>query len=188
MTATSSPNVQTLLRQTVLGSRRASNYLWAAVTTMGGVGFLLASLSCYFQVNLLPFADPTQLVFFPQGIAMGFYGVAGSLVGLYQWLVIGLDVGGGYNEFDQKTGEGRIFRKGFWGKNRQIEIKFPLDAVQTVKVEIRDGLNPKRSLYLNVKGRREIPLTRVGQPLPLAQLENQGAELARFLGVPLEGL
>lgn len=188
MTATSSPNVQTLLRQPVLGSRRASNYLWAAVTTMGGVGFLLASLSCYFQVNLLPFADPTQLVFFPQGIAMGFYGVAGSLVGLYQWLVIGLDVGGGYNEFDQKTGEGRIFRKGFWGKNRQIEIKFPLDAVQTVKVEIRDGLNPKRSLYLNVKGRREIPLTRVGQPLPLAQLENQGAELARFLGVPLEGL
>jgi hypothetical protein len=35
---------------------------------------------------------------------------------------------------------------------------------------------------------REIPLTRVGQPIALAQLENQAAELVRFLGVPLEGL
>jgi hypothetical protein len=28
----------------------------------------------------------------------------------------------------------------------------------------------------------------VGQPMALSELENQGAELARFLGVPLEGL
>jgi hypothetical protein len=28
----------------------------------------------------------------------------------------------------------------------------------------------------------------VGQPLPLSDLENQGAELAKFLQVPLEGL
>jgi hypothetical protein len=43
-------------------------------------------------------------------------------------------------------------------------------------------------LYLKVKQKRDIPLTRVGQPISLSQLENQGAELARFLGVPLEGL
>ena len=36
--------------------------------------------------------------------------------------------------------------------------------------------------------RRDLPLTRVGEPLPLAQLEQDGAELARFLGVNLEGL
>jgi hypothetical protein len=28
----------------------------------------------------------------------------------------------------------------------------------------------------------------VGEPLPLAELELTGARLARFLGVPLEGL
>ncbi|NEO27337.1 MAG: photosystem I assembly protein Ycf4, partial [Kamptonema sp. SIO4C4] len=33
-----------------------------------------------------------------------------------------------------------------------------------------------------------IPLTRVGEPMSLSDLENQGAELARFLQVPLEGL
>jgi len=41
---------------------------------------------------------------------------------------------------------------------------------------------------LRVKGLRDVPLTRVGQPLALSALENQGADLARFLGVPLEGL
>jgi hypothetical protein len=57
-----------------------------------------------------------------------------------------------------------------------------------VRVDLKEGLSPRRALYLRVKGRGDLPLTRVGQPLPLAELENQGAELARFLAVPLEGL
>jgi hypothetical protein len=177
-----------VLQQQVLGSRRLSNYFWAVVVTMGALGFFLAALSSYLKINLLPFSDPTQLVFIPQGIAMGFYGLAGLLLSLYLWLSILWDIGGGYNEFNKETGDVKIFRWGFPGKNRRIELIFKTEDVQSVKVDLRDGLNPKRSLYLKVKGRREIPLTRVGQPLPLSELENQGAELARFLGVPLEGL
>lgn len=119
---------------------------------------------------------------------MGFYGVSGVLLALYLWLVVTLDVGGGYNEFNQETGMIRIFRWGFPGKNRRIEINCRTQDVQAVRVEIKEGLNPVRALYLRVKGRRNIPLTRVGQPLSVTELENQGAELARFLGVPLEGL
>ncbi len=181
-------NEERVLRYPVLGARRFSNYWWATVVSLGATGFFLASLSSYLQINLLPFADPTTLVFIPQGIAMGFYGVAGILLAGYLWTVIVLDVGGGYNEFNKDTGKLRIFRSGFLGKNRRIEIEYPLDKVQSVRVDIREGLNPKRALYLRVKGRSDIPLTRVGQPLPLSELENQGAELARFLQVPLEGL
>jgi Ycf4 len=177
-----------VLRKEIVGSKRLSNYLWATVSTIGGVGFFLASLSSYFQVNLLPFSNPTDLFFFPQGIAMGFYGIAGSLLGLYLWLVMAWDVGGGFNEFSRKTGKAKIFRNGFPGKNRRIEIEYPLEDIQAVRVDLKEGLNPKRALYLRVKGRGDLPLTRVGQPLPLSELENQGAELARFLGVPLEGL
>ncbi|MEL6788699.1 MAG: photosystem I assembly protein Ycf4, partial [Cyanobacteria bacterium J06607_15] len=54
--------------------------------------------------------------------------------------------------------------------------------------EIREGLSPRRALYLRSKKRRNLPLTRVGEPIALSTLENQGAELARFLQVPLEGL
>jgi hypothetical protein len=188
MTAQAKAKDSTILRQEVLGSRRLSNYWWAIVAAIGGVGFLLAGLSSYLKVNLLIVSDTRGLQFVPQGVALLFYGVAGFLVSLYMWLTILLNVGGGYNEFNKETGKFKIFRWGFPGKNRRIEIECPIADVQSVKAEIKEGINPKRALYLRVKQRRDIPLTRVGQPISLSELENQGAELARFLGLPLEGL
>ncbi len=119
---------------------------------------------------------------------MGLYGIAGLLLALYLWLVSLWDVGGGYNEFNRETGKIKIFRWGFPGKNRKIEIDCTMQDIQSVRVELKEGLNPRRALYLRAKGRRDIPLTRVGQPLPLKDLEIQAAQLARFIGVPLEGL
>ncbi|MDZ7956310.1 MAG: photosystem I assembly protein Ycf4 [Aulosira sp. DedQUE10] len=177
-----------VLNQTVLGSRRFSNYWWATIVTLGATGFVLAAISSYLKVNLLIVTDPTQLVFVPQGLVMGLYGAAGLLLALYLWLVILWDVGGGYNEFNQETGKIKVFRNGFPGKNRRIEIESPIQEAQSVQISIKEGLNPRRALYLRLKGRRDLPLTRVGQPLSLTELETQGAELARFLGVPLEGL
>ncbi|MGB7444036.1 MAG: photosystem I assembly protein Ycf4 [Coleofasciculaceae cyanobacterium] len=177
-----------IIHKPVLGSRRFSNYWWATIVSLGGTGFLLAGISSYLKVNLLPVGDTTSLVFIPQGVAMGFYGFAALALALYLWLVILWDVGGGYNEFNKETGMVKIFRQGFPGKNRTIEFRCRLQDVQSIRVQIKEGLNPSRALYLRVKDRREVPLTRVGQPLSLSELENQGAELARFLEVPLEGL
>ncbi len=188
MTASPSSTQPQYLKRPVLGARRLSNIFWAVVLTLGGLGFWLAGLSSYLQMNLLPFADPTQLVFIPQGIAMGFYGLAAMVLALYLWVIITLDVGGGYNEFDRANNQVRIVRTGFLGKNRRIAIEQPLEEVTAIRVDIKEGLNPRRSLYLRLKGRPDIPLTPVGQPIPLSELENQGAELARFLQVPLEGL
>ncbi|MEH2200346.1 photosystem I assembly protein Ycf4 [Nostoc sp.] len=177
-----------LLHQNVLGSRRFSNYWWATIVTLGASGFLLAGISSYSKVNLLIVSDPTKLVFVPQGLVMGLYGSAGLLLATYLWLVILLDVGGGYNEFDRETGTIKIFRWGFPGKNRRIEIDSRIEDVQSVRIAVKEGLNPRRALYLRIKGRRDIPLTRVGQPLSLTELETEGAKLARFLEVSLEGL
>lgn len=189
MTASTTLNTSNrVLKQPILGSRRFSNYWWATIVTSGATGFLLSGLSSYFKVNLLPFANPTELLFVPQGLTMGLYGIAGLLLALYFWMLVILNVGGGYNEFNKETGEIKIFRWGFLGKNRRIEINCRTKDVQAVQVEIKEGLNPRRTLYLRVKGRRNIPLTPVEQPVPLTQLENQGAALAQFLGVPLEGL
>jgi len=69
-----------------------------------------------------------------------------------------------------------------------VEFSSNLNDIQSIRVDIKDGINPRRALYLKLKDRRQIPLTRVGQPLPLSDVENQGAELAKFLQVPLEGL
>jgi hypothetical protein len=177
-----------ILRYNTLGSRRSSNVFWAIVILTGGLGFLLSGISSYTQINLLPFANPTDLIFIPQGIAMGAYGVAALLLSTYLILLLIWDVGGGYNEFNRETDKATIFRNGFPGENRVVELSYKLDQIQAIKVDIREGLNPKRALYLRIRGQGEIPLTRIGQPLALAEVENQGAELARFLGVPLEGL
>lgn len=188
MTASTTQQENRIIHQPILGSRRFSNYWWATVVSIGATGFFLAGLSSYLKVNLLPVGSADQLLFIPQGVAMGFYGVAGLLLALYLWLVIIWDVGGGYNEFNKQTGMVKIFRWGFPGKNRQIEFSCRLQDVISIRVDIKEGLNPRRALYLRAKDRRDVPLTRVGEPMPLSELENQGAELARFLGVPLEGL
>jgi len=83
------------------------------------------------------------------------------------------------------SGQATIIRRGF---RQAIEVVIPLRDVQAVKVEVRDGLSPRRRLSLRLQGRRDLLLTRVGEPMPLAQLELEGAQLARFLGVPLDGV
>ncbi|NJL83431.1 MAG: photosystem I assembly protein Ycf4 [Chloroflexaceae bacterium] len=177
-----------VLRQTVLGSRRLSNIFWAISTAIGGGGFLLAGLSSYLKINLLLVSDPSELQFIPQGVALLFYGVAGSGLSLYLWLLLLWDIGGGYNEFNKETGKIKLFRWGFPGENRRIELEYPIEDIQSIRAEIKEGLNPKRVLYLRLKKQRELPLTRTGEPISLSELENKGAELARFLAVPLEGL
>jgi hypothetical protein len=157
----------------------------ATAVSLGGVGFLLTSASSRFGRDLLPVGHPAELVWVPQGLVMGLYGLAAVLLATYLWTVIALDVGSGSNRFDRATGQALISRRGF---RRLIEVSVPLRDIQAVKVEIRDGLSPRRRLALRIQGRRELPLSRVGEPMPLAELEMAGARLARFLGVPLEGL
>lgn len=174
-----------LLEQSVLGSRRFSNVLVAVLVSTGGVGFLLTSLSSYFGVDLLPVGHPAELVWVPQGLVMGAYSLAAVLLSTYLWVVIGLDVGSGVNRFDRSAGQCTITRRGF---RQWIQLDIPLREIQAVKVDVRDGLSPRRRLSLRVQGRRDLPLTRVGEPIALSDLEQGGAELARFLNVPLEGV
>ena len=174
-----------VLEQTVLGSRRLSNVLMAAVVSTGGVGFLLTSASSRLGRDLLPIGHPAALAWVPQGLVMGLYGIAAVLLATYLWAVIAIDVGAGANRFDKGDGTLTVTRRGF---RQLISVTTPLKDIQAVKVDVRDGLNPRRRLALRIQGRRDLPLTRVGEPMPLADLERGGAELARFLGVPLEGV
>ena len=171
--------------QPVVGSRRLSNFVVAAAVTIGGLGFLLTSASSRLGRDLLPVGHPAELLWVPQGLVMGLYGVAALLLSIYLWTVIGLDVGAGSNRFDREADAITIERRGF---RLRIQFSLPCSDVQAVKVEVRDGLNPRRRLALKLRGRRDLPLTRVGEPMALADLERSGAELARYLGVPLEGV
>jgi Ycf4 len=175
-------------RDFIIGSKRFSNYFWSILLLFGGTGFLLAGFSSYFKINLLPFADSTELIFIPQGIVMIFYGVVAISLSLYIILTIIWDVGSGYNEFNKIDELIRIARNGFPGKNRQILLVYPFNNIKCIKLSIQDGINPKRVIYLCTKDQRQIPLTQVEQPRSLLELEIQASELAKFLEVNLEGI
>ena len=102
----------------IVGSRRFSNYFWSFFLFVGGLGFLLAGISSYFKVNLLPFTNPTELVFIPQGIVMMFYGTLSLGFSIYIILTVLFDVGSGYNEYNKAENLVKIVRKGFANGNK----------------------------------------------------------------------
>jgi hypothetical protein len=175
-------------QDTIVGSRRFSNYFWSFFLFFGGIGFLLAGMSSYFKVNLLPFANPTELVFIPQGLVMIFYGTLSLGVSVYILLTVVLDIGGGYNEYNRVENLVKIVRKGFPGKNRQILLTYPLSNIRAIGIKITEGLNPTRSIYLCLKDERKIPLTPVQEPTAISNLEEEAASLAKFLDLKLENL
>nr|YP_009184690.1 hypothetical chloroplast RF4 [Oogamochlamys gigantea]ALO62762.1 hypothetical chloroplast RF4 [Oogamochlamys gigantea] len=190
-------------RYFIVGERRISNYWWASVIFLGALGFLFVGISSYFGgigevasieanttqnvLNALP-RNFSMISFFPQGLLMSFYGSLGLLLSIYWWLLIFWNVGGGFNEFNKKEGYIRVFRWGYPGKTRRIDLSYPLKDVEAIRVELKQGFDPQRTIYIRFKSKGEIPLTGIGQPLTLKEIEKQASELANFLQVTLEGL
>lgn len=196
-------------RYFIIGERRFSNYWWASIIFLGALGFLVTGISSYINftsieiespgssiIEKIPFFSLQSLIsssrekiaFFPQGLLMCFYGSLGVLLSIYWWLLIFWNVGGGFNEFNKKEGFIRIFRWGYPGKNRKIDLYYTLKDVEGIRVEFKQGLDSQRTIYIKLKGKREIPLTGIGQPLTIQEIEKQASELANFLQVSLEGL
>ena len=175
-------------RDVIIGSRRFSNYFWSFFLFLGGIGFLLAGISSYLNLNLLPFANPTELAFIPQGLVMMFYGTLSFGISIYILITVILDIGGGYNEYNRLENLVKIVRKGFPGKNREILLTYPLSNIQSIGIKITEGLNPTRSIYLCLKDERKIPLTPVQEPTSISNLEEDAASLAKFLDLKLENI
>nr|QYB18881.1 hypothetical chloroplast RF4 [Climaconeis sp.] len=172
----------------IIGSRRFSNYFWSFFLFVGGLGFLLAGISSYFKINLLPFTNPTKLVFIPQGVIMTFYGTLSLFLSFYMFISLLFDIGSGYNEYNKDENIIRIVRKGFSTKNREIFLTYDLSSAEAILLKTIDGLNPAQTIYLSLQDGRNIPLKSVQGTINISQLENEATELADFLNIKLENL
>ena len=179
---------QEIRQDIIIGSRRFSNYFWTIFLLLGGLGFLLAGISSYFNKNFLPFSNSSELVFIPQGLVMMFYGTLSLGLSIYIGFTIILDIGSGYNEYNKLENLVKIVRKGFPGKNRQVLLTYPIANIRAIGIKITEGLNPTRSIYLCLKDERSIPLTPFQQPISISDLEEEAANLAKFLDLKLENL
>ena len=174
------------IEQKIGGSRKFSNYIIGSMLTIGGIGFLLASISSYTGRDLLPLGNPSSLLFIPQGIIMGAYGVLANLLNIYLWYLVYINFGSGFNSFDKGSRSVEIKRKGLF---KDVEVKLNFDEIKSVKLDISEGFNPRRRIALVLKGRKKaLPLSGAGELKPLLQVEEEGARLAKFLNVNLEGL
>ena len=170
----------------IAGSRKTSNFCWAFILFLGSLGFFLVGISSYLGRNLISLFPSQQIIFFPQGIVMSFYGIAGLFISSYLWSTIFWNVGSGYDRFDRKEEIVCIFRWGFPGKNRRILLRFLMKDIQSIRIEVKEGIYARRVLYMEIRGRGSIPLTRTDENLTPREIEQKVAELAYFLRVPIE--
>lgn len=173
--------------ESILGSRRISNYLFALVLFGGGLAFFLSGLSSYFKINFIPFSDLTGLFFLPQGITLLFYGTVAICISTFVWVTILLDVGSGYNTYDKNKGEVIIFRRGI-GKNREISYSYPISTIESIRLKSTESFNSIPSIFLCLKDKREIPLTQLTSNPAIKEIEERAANLAKFLNVYLDGM
>nr|QWY89224.1 photosystem I assembly protein Ycf4 [Testulea gabonensis] len=170
----------------IAGSRKTSNFCWAFILFLGSLSFLLVGISSYLGRNLISLFPYQQIIFFPQGMVMSFYGIAGLFLSSYLWCTISWNVGSGYDRFDRREGIVCIFRWGFPGKNRRILLQFLMNDIQSLRIEVKEGIYARYVLYMEIRGQGTIPLTRTDENLTPREIEQKAAELAYFLRVPIE--
>ncbi len=130
-----------------------------------GIGFLLASISSYTGINVLPLGNPSSLLFVPQGIIMGAYGVLANILNFYLWYLVYINYGSGINSFDKTSKLVEIKRKGLF---KDVEVKLNFDEIKSVKLDISEGFNPRRRIALVLKGKKKaLPLSGAGELKPL---------------------
>lgn len=120
---------ENLFREEIEEADKFIKYILNSAILFGASGFLIVGISSYLKFNIIPFLDASQIIFFPQGITMCFYGTLGLILSINQFIISFLKIGEGYNEFDKTKGKMTIFRKGFPGKNSDVNISYALKDI-----------------------------------------------------------
>lgn len=120
---------ETLLREEIEETDKIIKNILNTTIFLGAFSFLIVGISSYIKFNIIKFLDASQIIFFPQGLTMCFYGSLGLILSINQILIGILKIGEGFNEFDKNKKTVRIFRKGFPQKNSDVDIVFPLDDI-----------------------------------------------------------
>lgn len=120
---------QKILREEIYEKNKIIKWIYNIIILLGGCGFLVVGISSYIQYNLVYFLNSDQILFFPQGITMCFYGICAIIISINQIKITLNKVGEGYNEFNKEVGLMKIYRKGTKGKNSDVNITYALTDI-----------------------------------------------------------
>lgn len=127
-------NTEKILREEITEDDKILKWLYNIIILLGGIGFLCVGISSYINYNIIFFLRSDQILFYPQGITMCFYGTCALIVSINQIKILLNNIGEGYNEFNKDKETMQIYRKGFKGKSSDVNIIYPLtDIVRVVQ-------------------------------------------------------
>ena len=183
-----------LYSELISGGNTITNYIWFILLFLFGLGFCAVGLSSYFKevINFLPFTNISSIEFIPQGILLLFYGTSSILLSFLILLLIKLNIGSGTNIYDIESKVIRISRQGFPNFTRKFKIKqkniylvYPFSQILNLELEIKDGIAPRRVIYLILKDGRRIPLTPSNQLYDLLVIEKRAIFISKLLKIDL---
>lgn len=119
---------ETIYKENIIEEDKVIKYLLNYCILFGALGFLSVGISSYVNYNIIPFLNAEEIIFFPQGLTMSFYGISGTLIALNQLRILTTKIGEGYNEFNKEKGIMKIYRKGK-SKENDIEINYPITDI-----------------------------------------------------------
>lgn len=124
---------ETIFKEYIRETDKVLKFSLNAIILGGAISFLTVGISSYLKYDLIPFLKSEDIIFFPQGLTMCFYGFCGIIVSINQIMILGIGVGEGFNEFDKSKEIMRIFRKGMNGEKSDINIIYSLKEILRIK-------------------------------------------------------
>lgn len=182
-------NNKKIIRYFVSGFKNLENFWWTCFLFFISIGFLLTGFSSYYNKNLFWFINNQNIQFFPQGFIMICFGLIGIILAIFLTLVLLWGIGSGFNEFNKQNFYIRIFRWGFPGTNRCIDLYYSWENVLKIIVELNKGLFFQYIIFLEVKEKNKkkykIPLINIGNFITFEEIEKQISALSKFLKIPI---
>lgn len=113
-----------ILKENITNLNSPLNKIFNITLFCGSIAFLITGAQSYFFQESF---NSKYIVFYPQGLTMCIYGVLGTILSLSQFINEYYKIGEGYNEFNKKSGEIKIFRKK--NLNNNIYLKYKIEDI-----------------------------------------------------------
>jgi hypothetical protein len=172
----------------VKGSNQLQNYLIPVILLIGGgkafasIGFtpflnkeLIADSNLYSSATQLP-------IFGPQSFSLIGYGSAALVLGGFLLFSTFSNLGAGSIKFEKSSKQIILAFKNYIGESQRLFFSYNFQELQSIKIIYIETPYRKQSIFLVLKGGREIPIWSTDQPAKFNQAEsfitNLGLEMS----------
>lgn len=172
----------------VPGSNQPQNYFIPIVLLIGGLkAFASIGFSPFIGVelnNTLPlYSTTTQLpIFGPQSFSLIGYGSAALVLGGFLLFSTFSNLGAGSIKFEKGSQQIVLAFKNYIGETQKLFFSYNFQELQCIRILYVESPYRKQSIFLVLKGEREIPIWSSDQPSKFNQAElfitNLGLEMS----------